>query len=67
MRRYIVTFFKTVTDGYGHDREIRQRAIEVSAVDKHAARSKGLAEFCRLERLTDWSHHADRYEITDAD
>jgi hypothetical protein len=62
-----VTFFKTVADDYGHDREIRQQTIEVSAADKHAALSKGTDEFCRLRGLTNWSQHVDRYEVSDAE
>lgn len=64
-RRYVVTFYKTVSDAYGHDREICQRTLEVVAADPEAALEEGAAELCRLDRLSDWSQHADRYEIED--
>jgi hypothetical protein len=65
--RYVVTFFKTVTDDCGHDREICQRTIEVAAADKGAALSEAAAEFCRLDGISGWSLHADRYEVSNID
>jgi hypothetical protein len=62
-KRYVVTFFKTVTDDYGRDREIRQRTVEVGAADEGTAVQLGIRALCRAESLTDWSHHADRYEV----
>jgi hypothetical protein len=66
-KRYVVTFFKTVTNDYGRDHEIRQRAIEVFAVDEADALTKAKRELCRLEHLGDWSQHADRYEVEQPD
>jgi hypothetical protein len=65
-RAYIVTFFKTVSTDFGQDREIRQRAVEVSAPNEFEALKKAKAEFCRREGLTDWAGHADRFEVTEA-
>jgi hypothetical protein len=64
-KSYVVTFFKTVTDDYGVDREITQHVVEVRASGEDDAVSQAKAELCRLESLTDWSVHADRYEVTE--
>jgi len=66
-RRYVVSFLKTVTDDYGHDQQIRQHAIEVFSESKEEAVEQAKAELCRLEHLSDWSQHADRYEVAEPD
>ena len=61
---YVVTFLKTVSTNRGDDREIKQRVIEVVGDDEQDALRKAKAEFCRLDRVRDWSQHADRYLVT---
>ena len=63
MKNYVVTFFKTVCTDSGHEREIKQRTVEVSAASEQEALKKAQAELCRKENLTHWAAHADRYEI----
>lgn len=62
-KRYVVTFYKTVTTDYGEDREIVQRAVEVFANDDARALDAAKAEFARLEGLADWSLHASRFTV----
>ena len=60
---FVVTFYKTVSTDSGQDREIRQRTVEVFALNEQAALKEAQAELCRTENLTDWTLHADRYEV----
>jgi len=62
-KHYVITFYKTVTDDYGHDRELEQSVIEVEAADEQVALVQAKDEFCRRRDLHHWSLHADRYEI----
>ncbi|MEX0760013.1 MAG: hypothetical protein WD100_10575 [Tistlia sp.] len=62
-RRYVVTFYKTITTDYGHDKEIEERVLEVTAVDEQTALERAQAEFCRLKELSDWRLHADRCAV----
>ena len=66
-RRYAVAFFKMVADDYGRDREICQRATEVLAVEEGEALRRAMADLCRLEGLSHWSQHADRYEVEEVE
>lgn len=66
-KRYIVTFFKIVTDDYGSDREICECVIKLHAVDEGSAVAQAKEEFCRSKGLHDWSAHADRYEVVPSD
>jgi hypothetical protein len=60
---FVVTFYKTVSTDFGEDREIKQRTVEVFAPNEQDALKEAQAELCRIESLTDWALHADRYEV----
>ena len=57
---FVVTFYKTVSTDFREDREIKQRAVEVFALNEQDALKEAQAELCRIENLTDWALHADR-------
>ncbi len=63
--RFHVRFLKTVYGDTGHACEICQREIDLSAADPASARDAAARRFCDLEHIGDWSHHADRIEITE--
>ena len=67
MARYVVRFMKHVLDGNGHEVEICQRSMEVDAADKLRASDLAKVRFCETERVKDWSLHADRVHVTDAE
>jgi hypothetical protein len=50
-----------------HEAEICQRSMEVGAADKLKAADLAKVSFCESERVKDWSLHADRVHITDAE
>lgn len=62
-QRFVVTFLKTVCTDFGKEKEINQRSIEVFGEDEQEAVEKAKAEFCRLDHVHHWSHHADRYRV----
>lgn len=61
--RYTVAFYKRVSDDHGREKDICQHVIKVLAQDEISAVEKAKVEFCRHQRLSHWSWHADRYEI----
>ena len=67
MARYIVQFMKDVLGENGHEAEICQRSMEVEAADKMHASDLAKVRFCETERLKEWSLHADRVHVTDAE
>jgi hypothetical protein len=64
---YLIRFYKTVTNSYGTDVEICQRSAQIAAADRETAVRRGIAGFCRAERVRDWKDHADRYEVCPAE
>ena len=67
MARYIVQFMKDVLGENGHEPEICQRSMEVDAADKLNASDLAKVRFCETESVTEWSLHADRVHVTDAE
>jgi hypothetical protein len=67
MARYIVRFMKGVLGENGHEAEICQRAMEVEAADEMQASDLAKVRFCENERVKEWSLHADRVHVTDAE
>jgi hypothetical protein len=66
MPTFHMRFLKTVCNDIGLDREITQRLVEVEASDADQAIRTGQRMFCSLERIPDWSIHADRFELAAA-
>ena len=67
MARYVVRFMKVVLGENGHETEICQRLMEVDAADKLHASDLAKVRFCEGECVKDWSLHADRFHVTDAE
>jgi hypothetical protein len=67
MARYIVRFMKGVLGENGHEAEICQRSMEVEAADEMQASDLAKVRFCENERVKEWSLHADRVHVTDAE
>jgi hypothetical protein len=67
MARYVARFMKNVLGENGHEAEICQSSIEIEALCQADAAELAKIRFCECERLTDWSLHADRVQVTDAE
>jgi hypothetical protein len=67
MARYVVRFMKVVLGENGHETEICQRLMEVNAADEQRASDLAKVRFCEGERVKEWSLHADRVHVTDAE
>ncbi|THD51775.1 MAG: hypothetical protein E8A46_14880 [Bradyrhizobium sp.] len=67
MARYIVQFMKDVLGENGHEAEVCQRSIEIDAADKLHASDLAKVRFCETERLKEWSLHADRVHVIEAE
>jgi hypothetical protein len=67
MARYIARFMKDVLGENGHEAEICQCSIEIEAQSRAHATELAKKRFCETERVKDWSLHADRVRIADAE
>lgn len=67
MARYIARFMKNVLGENGHETEICQRSIEIEAATTGHAAELAKIRFCETENVKDWSLHADRVRVVDAD
>ena len=67
MSHFVVRFLKDVLGENGREAEVCQSSLEVDAADKLKAAEIAKARFCRSQSLSDWSVHADRIEIAEAD
>jgi hypothetical protein len=67
MSRFVVRFMKDVLGENGHEIEICQRALEVDASSEGQATELAKKKFCEKEALCEWSLHADRIQIREAD
>lgn len=63
MPAFRVTFLKTLSDSTGHDHQICQRRLELDATDRASALAEAQAIFCRLEKVSCWSNHADALKV----
>lgn len=67
MGRYVVKFFKKIVNDVGREFETCQGMVEILAADKPEAAAMAKQRFCEAGRLSDWSIHADRFEVLEAD
>jgi hypothetical protein len=67
MARYIARFMKNVLGDNGHEAEICQSSIEVEARSSVHAAELAKTKFCETEKVRDWSLHADRVHVADAE
>jgi hypothetical protein len=63
MRKYLVTFHKTVPDDIGHDHRVVQRQAVVSAGSDVAAAYAAKAMLCEAAGMSDWRLRADTCEV----
>jgi hypothetical protein len=67
MSLFVVRFMKDVLGENGHEIEICQRSLEVDASSEGQATELAKKKFCEKEALCEWSLHADRIQIRQAD
>ena len=67
MSRFVVRFMKDVLGENGRQAEICQCTVEVDASSEGDATQLAKKKFCETQSLCDWSLHADRIQITQAD
>ena len=67
MSRFVVTFLKDVLGENGHMCEVRQSRIEIDASSDREAEHRAKAQFCETHSTHDWSLHADRIKVEQAD
>ena len=67
MSRFIVLFMKDVLGQNGRQAEICQSTVEVDASSEDHATELAKRKFCETQSLCDWSLHADRIRIRQAD
>ena len=67
MSWFIVRFMKDVLGENGCHCEVCQSTVEVNAPNEFEAAEVAKQTFCRMQRLNDWSLHADRFNIRAAD
>jgi hypothetical protein len=58
---------KDVLGENGRQSEICQRTVEVDASNEGQATELAKKKFCETESLCDWSLHADRIQVRQAD
>jgi hypothetical protein len=67
MSRFVTHFMKKVIGDNGHEQEICQRIVEVNAASRAEAAELAKQKFCETEQVCNWSHHADRLLVEEAD
>ena len=67
MSRFVVRFMKDVLGENGRQTEICQRSLEVDASSESHATELAKVKFCEAEALREWSLHADRIHVRQAD
>ena len=67
MPQFVVQFMKDVLGENGRQSEICQCIVEVDASNEGHATELAKRKFCETQSLCDWSLHADRIQITQAD
>ena len=67
MTRFVTHFMKNVLGENGREKEICQRIVEVDAASETDALTLAKQKFCETERVSHWSHHADRMHVKEAD
>ena len=67
MSRFVIRFMKDVLGDNGRQAEICQSIVEVDAVSEGHATELAKRKFCETQSLFDWSLHADRGQVKQAD
>jgi hypothetical protein len=67
MARFVVRFLKDVLGENGYEAEICQSYLEIEAASRTEAVEKAKMQFCEKEILADWSLHADRVQVAEAE
>jgi hypothetical protein len=67
MSRYIVHFMKDVLGENGRQIEVCQGTLEIDAASEGQATELAKKKFCEAQALRDWSLHADRIKVKQAD
>ena len=67
MSRFVVRFMKDVLGENGRQAEICQSTVEVDASSEDHATELAKKKFCEMQSLCDWSLHADRLQVRQAD
>ena len=67
MARFVVRFLKDVLAGNGREAEICQSYLEIEAANRTEAVELAKKKFCEKEILADWSLHADRVQVVEAE
>ena len=67
MSRYVVRFLKDVLGENGREAEVCQGTLEVDASSEGHATELAKKKFCEAQALRDWSLHADRIHVRNAD
>ena len=67
MPRYIARFMKDVVGVNEREAEICQRSLEIEAGDRRGAANLAEVRFCNAEKVKDWSLHADRVHVIEAE
>jgi hypothetical protein len=65
MPRYVVRFMKDILGDNGRHAEICQSLLEVEASNSSDATTIAKQRFCEMERLKEWSLHADRVQVAE--
>jgi hypothetical protein len=65
--KYVARFMKSVLGQNGHEAEICQRSLEIEASNKNCAADVAKIKFCEAENVKEWSLHADRVQVIDAE
>lgn len=67
MARYIIRFMKQLLGENGRHVDICQSTHEVEAANGSDAAEIAKTQFCKQQRLTEWSLHADRIDIAQSE
>jgi hypothetical protein len=67
MARYIVRFMKDILGENGRHAEICQSKLEIEAPSSSDATEIAKRKFCEMERLKEWSLHADRVHVAETE
>src|SRR4051812_31944633 len=65
MRKYLVTFYRIILDGAGHDRRVVQRRAVIRSRSEVTACWEAKAMFCRAAGIADWRLRADACEVAE--
>ncbi|MFC6790940.1 hypothetical protein ACFQE0_15750 [Methylobacterium komagatae] len=65
MRKFLVTFHKTLPDDTGHEHRVLQRQAVVSASSEVSASYEAKAMLCKAAGVADWRLRADTCEVVE--